>query len=483
METPNVFSKPLVLSSKVTKLRSFFALLVSCILVFLPTQASQADSVVHALGTVAGAGAYSVAVTPDGSRIVVGNIFAGNVKIYNNQFFELATLSGFDDPQNILVNADGTLAYVLDYSASRLFTIDLVSYQVLPARTVTLGTAPTAFTLSTDGMRAFVLDYVDQTMSVVTLRTGVVTDTVNLGSQCFPMSVVNTAARIYVACSVSGHILTLDETTLTPLHSPVAMSNVSSLVASPVAGIIYASDQLTIKTLNTSTYEFSSFSDQQVYIETNSLSISPDGKSIYAGDGNSRKFYKWDAVTGVLLEQLSNIDSSPTPSSITAAGNFVYLAGYGNSVIYKIAITPTSQYLPPSLAPLVQARVTNVNQAMSPTSALAVQGLLGAISFSVAPALPQGLQLNPTSGVISGTPVMAQTSTNYVITATGSFSGTSAASVTLEISAASSGELAQTSGADSTDFLGGLSLAVLTLGCLLVLRSRRSRNPEVLCLD
>jgi hypothetical protein len=44
---------------------------------------------------------------------------------------------------------------------------------------------------------------------------------------------------------------------------------------------------------------------------------------------------------------------------------------------------------------------------------------VSSVSYSVSPVLPNGLTLNTTTGVISGTPTVAQTATVYTITATG----------------------------------------------------------------
>ncbi len=45
-------------------------------------------------------------------------------------------------------------------------------------------------------------------------------------------------------------------------------------------------------------------------------------------------------------------------------------------------------------------------------------------NYAVAPSLPAGLTLNPTTGIISGTPTALNTATNYVITATNSYGAT-----------------------------------------------------------
>ncbi|MEI7508721.1 MAG: Ig domain-containing protein [Flavobacterium sp.] len=56
-------------------------------------------------------------------------------------------------------------------------------------------------------------------------------------------------------------------------------------------------------------------------------------------------------------------------------------------------------------------------------------------TYSVAPALPTGLSLNPTTGIISGTPTTLSTATSYTITATNSY-GTATTTISITVSTA-----------------------------------------------
>ena len=65
--------------------------------------------------------------------------------------------------------------------------------------------------------------------------------------------------------------------------------------------------------------------------------------------------------------------------------------------------------------------------AITATRAYTATGFTGAVSYVASPALPAGLTLNPTTGVISGAPAAVQAATAYTITATGATAGTATA--------------------------------------------------------
>ncbi|MFN8274685.1 MAG: Ig domain-containing protein [Flavobacteriaceae bacterium] len=91
-------------------------------------------------------------------------------------------------------------------------------------------------------------------------------------------------------------------------------------------------------------------------------------------------------------------DKAPTLLSYTSQNNNIFTAGY--SVV--------------NLSPVLMVSSTPV------------------ISYSVSPALPAGLSLNPQTGVISGTPTAATPATSYTITATNS-GGTSSETISITV--------------------------------------------------
>lgn len=89
----------------------------------------------------------------------------------------------------------------------------------------------------------------------------------------------------------------------------------------------------------------------------------------------------------------------------------------------------------PSISPSSQAISAKVGQAISATKAYSARNFGGTPSYSVSPALPQGLELSPSNGVIIGTPTVAANRSNYLVTAK---YGTKSAKATVTITVSQS---------------------------------------------
>lgn len=127
-----------------------------------------------------------------------------------------------------------------------------------------------------------------------------------------------------------------------------------------------------------------------------------------------------DANTGVI---------TGTPTATLPATVFTVT---GTAGAEEATATVTITVSDPSLSPATQSIETNMNAAITPTAALVAEGFPGTVGYTIAPALPAGLTLDSTTGVISGTPTVAQATATHTITGTdGVKTATTAVDVTV----------------------------------------------------
>ncbi|WP_040481880.1 putative Ig domain-containing protein [Luminiphilus syltensis] len=87
----------------------------------------------------------------------------------------------------------------------------------------------------------------------------------------------------------------------------------------------------------------------------------------------------------------------------------------------------------PVAAPTTQTINGIVGTAITASTTLTATNFAGDVTYAVSPALPAGLSLDTTTGVISGTPTATQASTDHIITGTGATSGSATTTVTITV--------------------------------------------------
>jgi sugar lactone lactonase YvrE len=206
------------------------------------------------------------------------------------------------------------------------------------------------------------------------------------------------------------------------------LSNVNCL-AIDAAGDIYASTSKAIEKMwpGTNSYPFevaSGFS----YL----TGIAVDAQqNIYVADQGNNVIQKIVATTGAVIT-LATGYGSLQGVAVDASGN-VYFSDLNSTSITELPIGGG----PPVKIGSGLKNATNIamdaagNIYVSDKAEGAVEVVYKNRGFTISPALPPGLSIDPATGIISGTPLEASAATSYTVTATNT-SGASSTTVNID---------------------------------------------------
>ncbi len=193
-----------------------------------------------------GAGPIGVAISPDGNYIYVTNNSDDSLSVISTQSHEsLVTLSNhhyieyyndpdkdvaFDKPYGVTVSPDGYYIFVVNngnstlsiFSAYELYSqgddFDLTDYDpdndnegpYALSQPVPLGNDPRCVVVTPDQQYAYVTNYADATVSVITLDNYEVIQTINVGNGPYGISITGSGEIVYVVNQLAGTVSIID---------------------------------------------------------------------------------------------------------------------------------------------------------------------------------------------------------------------------------------------------------------------------------
>jgi len=139
-----------------------------------------------------------VAVTPDGSKLLVSNWCTDDLSVVDtktNAEVRRVPLGG-SYPRGIVVSKDSRTAYVALMGADRIVTVDLATWAV--TRFASPGDGPRHLVMSPDGRHLYVTNNSDGNVAKLDVATGRTVGSVSTGSQPRSMAISSDGEAIYV---------------------------------------------------------------------------------------------------------------------------------------------------------------------------------------------------------------------------------------------------------------------------------------------
>jgi alpha-tubulin suppressor-like RCC1 family protein len=144
--------------------------------------------------------------------------------------------------------------------------------------------------------------------------------------------------------------------------------------------------------------------------------------------------WTWGRNTSAQLGDNTTINRSSPVQTIASGFNWISVSAAAVAMAALIDFSTDYLYIP-SLSPATQTVSGSVGTAIASTTAYTATYFSGNISYSISPALPTGLLINSSTGVISGTPTAVGNPISYTVTAVGSLAGNATAIITIGVGA------------------------------------------------
>ncbi|MFT7135276.1 MAG: YVTN family beta-propeller protein [Akkermansiaceae bacterium] len=282
---------------------------------------------------------YSVAVSPDGTRVYVADYGWSILTMLDAQ--TLSPLPGSpvpvgEFPQSVATSPDGRRVYVA--GSNTLTVLDALSLAPVKGSPVSVGTKFYSVAVSPDGARIYVANNDSNNLIVLDARSLAQVDDspVSVGNSPRSVAVSSDGLRVFVTNKYSIDMTVLDAQTLTPIVPPVSFRyGPNCVVVSPDGTRVYVANGSGnhVTVLDAQTLKAVDGSPVPVGQEPYSIAISPDGMRIYVANLSSND------VTVVDARSLIPVDGSPVPvgfmpRSIAASrdGARVYVTSQDNKV-------------------------------------------------------------------------------------------------------------------------------------------------------
>lgn len=361
--------------------------------------------------------------------------------------------------------ASAATGYVANLGTNEVTTVDSVT---LATSNIIVGNGPDWITITPDGMRAYVANSLDNTVSVVDTTTNLVIDTIPVGIA--PMEITPDGTQLYVTNPVSDNVSVISTLTNTviatitvgsaPLFTAITPDGTKAYVVNNLSNnvsVIDTATHLVIATIPTGVapqfiilsldgtkgYVLNSGNTATVISTVTNTAINtitvgsnpvqaaltPDGTKLYVANKNSNNVSVINTLTDIVTSTVA-AGTQPTFVAITADGATAYVA---NILSSNVTVINTATDIP------IQTIVTGSNPryiAITPDQTeafvvnagsnnlsvidIATNTVIATVPVGLSPrfmvfnGVPQIISISPDSGPEAGGTVVTITGLNFI---------------------------------------------------------------------
>ncbi|WP_185716278.1 putative Ig domain-containing protein [Larkinella knui] len=310
-----------------------------------------------------------ISVSPNGTRIYVGNFLSNNVTVIDAVTQTvLTTIEGVDSPAGLNVTPDGTQVYVANFNSYMVSVIDVATNKV--TATIPMEDSPNGgIVMSPDGKRVYVTiqnlgnPSYPYSVAVIDVATQTVIATIPVNDGAGAICITPDGTRLYTS-TISTNKVTVINTATNTVSATIETVQYGlqfSMCASLDGQRVYVStNPKRVTVIDVATNTVSGKIDFEPFSPAG-LGITPDGSKIYAMEPSQDRVSVIDVATNTVLPNPIPVGNNPI-----ASGNFFgTISCEGPSQSFTITVDPAVTASITPAAPTVCAGSTTLLTASS----------------------------------------------------------------------------------------------------------------------
>ena len=256
-----------------------------------------------------------------------------------------ATIKVGTEPRGIAISPDGSVAYVTNFRDNTLSVLSTATNTV--TGTIAVGNGPLGVAVTPDGTKAYVVNGFDNSVSVVKTATRKIEARIPVGPEPQAIALTPDGKQAYVTNFSGNSVTVLDLSTNKPLHTVLVGKGPDGIAVSPdntkVYVVNYNGNSVSIldRASNAVTDTI------QVGFQPTKVAFSPDGAKAFISNSASETVSVID-TSGLTVESTITVVSKqslvthPDGIVVTTAGARLYIALFGDGFGSELEVISTN---------------------------------------------------------------------------------------------------------------------------------------------